>query len=78
MKQKIGTVLDPRLIRRAKIYAAQSRQPLNSVIEAALSAWLDRTTSAPRAGVIGQTAGNMAIPPDTLRELLSEDAYDDA
>ena len=42
MKQKIGTVLDPRLIRRAKGHAAQRGVPLNIVIEDALRAWLDK------------------------------------
>lgn len=77
MKQKIGTVLDQRLVRRAKMYAAQRGQPLNAVIEDALRAWLDRAaaTSAILSRV-AQTAGNMAIDPKVLAALLAEDFYD--
>lgn len=77
MKQKIGTVLDQRLVRRAKVYAAQRGQPLNAVIEDALRAWLDRAaaTSAMPSRV-AQTAGNMAIDPKALAALLAEDFYD--
>lgn len=77
MKQKIGTVLDQRLVRRAKVYAAQRGQPLNAVIEDALRAWLDRaaaTSAIPSR--VAQTAGNMAIDPKVLAALLAEDFYD--
>jgi hypothetical protein len=79
MKQKIGTVLDPRLIRRAKGNAAQRGVPLNTVIEDALRAWLDRggVDRAP-AVLAAQTAGNLALEPDRLARLLDEDLYDAA
>ncbi len=77
MKQKIGTVLDQRLVRRAKVYAAQRGQPLNAVFEDALSAWLNRADAklATPSLVMG-TAGNMAIDQTVLAALLAEDLYD--
>src|SRR3990172_1469107 len=58
MKQKVGTVLDARLVRRAKVYAAQRRRPLNSVIEEPLAAWLDRPGAATPAGsLVARSAG---------------------
>jgi len=79
MKQKVGTVLDARLVRRAKVYAAQRRRPLNSVIEEALAAWLDRPGAATPAGsLVARSAGSMAIDPNLLKTLLAEDLYDAA
>ena len=79
MKQKIGTVLDQHLVRRAKVYAAQRRQPLNTVIEDALRAWLDRAAAkSPATSLVAQTAGNMAIDPAVLATLLTEDLYDES
>ncbi len=77
MKQKIGTVLDQRLVRRAKIYAAQQGQPLNAIIEEALRAWLDRAAArSPAASLVAQTAGNLALDPSLLASLMAEDLYD--
>ncbi len=77
MKQKIGTVLDQRLIRQAKVYAAQRGQPLNSVLEDALRAWLDRVAAKPaRPSLVAETAGSMAIDLAVLADLMAEDLYD--
>jgi hypothetical protein len=77
MKQRIGTALDQRVVRRAKVLAAQRGQPLNAVIEEALRAWLDRAAAtSPRGSLIAQTAGNLAIDPAVLATLLREDFYD--
>lgn len=79
VKQKIGTVLDQRLVRRAKGYAAQRGVPLNTVIEDALRAWLDRAGPGKRgASLVAQTAGNLALDPEQLAALLTEDLYDAA
>ena len=77
MKRKIGTVLDQRLVQRAKLYAAQRGQPLNAVIEDALRAWLDRAAakSLPTS-LVAQTAGTLAIDPAVLATVLAEDLYD--
>jgi len=79
MKQKVGTILDQRLIRRAKVYAGHRGQPLSAVFEDALRAWLDRV-EAKRAtpGLIAGTAGNMAMDAAVLAALLAEDVYDAA
>lgn len=77
MKQKLGTVLDQRLVRQAKVYAAQRGQPLNAVFEDALRAWLDRAgAKGARPSLVAGTAGNMAVDPAVLADLLAEDPYD--
>jgi len=77
MKQKIGTVLDQRLVRRAKVYAAQRGQPLNAVFEDALRAWLDRAdVKLATPSLVMGTAGNLAIDQTILAALLAEDLYD--
>ena len=77
MKQKIGTVLDQRVVRRAKVYAAQRGKPFNAVVEEALRAWLDRgAAKSPAGSLIAQTAGNLAIDPAVLATLLREDLFD--
>ncbi len=78
MKQKIGTVLDQRLVRQAKTYAAQRGVPLNAVLEDALRAWLDRAPRAGAASRVAQTAGNLSLDPVQLAALLAEDLYDAA
>ena len=50
MKQKVGTVIDARLIRQAKTYAAQHGKPLSGVIEEALAAYLEHRTPRATAG----------------------------
>jgi hypothetical protein len=77
MKQKVGTVIDARLIRKAKVYAAQHRKPLSGVIEEALVAYLERATpKAASGGLMARTAGMLAIDPSILATLLAEDLYD--
>lgn len=77
MRQKIGTVLDQRLIRRAKVYAGQRGQALSAVLEDALRVWLDRAEAKPAApGLMAGTAGNMAIDEAVLAALMAEDPFD--
>lgn len=77
MKQKVGTVLDQRLLRQAKTAAARRGRPLSAVIEEALRAWLERETQTmPTPSLVAQTAGNMAIDPTVLATILAEDIHD--
>ena len=79
MKQKVGTVIDARLIRQAKTYAAQHGKPLSGVIEEALAGYLEqRTPRATAGGLMVRTAGLLAIDPSLLSTLLAEDLYDAA
>ncbi len=78
MKQKLGTAVDQRLIRRAKAYAAERGVPLNAVIEDALRGLLAQ--NQPRSGRsrVTETAGSLSLHPDQLATLLAEDLYDAA
>ena len=78
-KQKVGTVIDARLIRQAKTYAAQHGKPLSGVIEEALAAYLEhRAPRTPAGGLMARTAGLLAIDASLLSTLLAEDLYDAA
>ncbi len=77
MKQKVGTVIDARLIRQAKKYAAQHGKPLSGIIEEALVAYLERRAPKAAGGeLMAHTAGLLAIDPSLLSTLLAEDLYD--
>lgn len=77
MKQKIGTILDQRLLRRVKVYAAQRGQPVSAVFEDAIRALLDQAeVKAARPSVVAATAGSMAIDRTVLAAILAEDVYD--
>ena len=77
MRQKIGTVLDQRLIRWAKVYASQRGQALSAVLEDALRVWLYRAEAKPATpGLMAGTAGNMAIDEAVLAALMAEDPFD--
>ncbi len=77
MKQKVGTLLDRRVLQQAKAHAAQRKVPLNTVIEEALRAWLAPGSAARAAApLMTQTEGNLAIDPTTLAAILAEDVYE--
>jgi hypothetical protein len=78
MKQKLGTAVDQKLIRRAKAYAAERGIPLNTVIEDALRALLAQAAPPSGRSRIVETAGNLSLPADRLATLLAEDPYDAA
>jgi hypothetical protein len=77
MEQKVGIVIDARLIGKAKSYAAQHGKSLSGVIAEALVAYLEcRAAKAPAGGLMAQTAGQLAIDPSLLSNLLAERLYD--
>ena len=45
MKQKIETLIDEEIIKRAKRRAAEERRPLNNLIQDALTSYLNRSVS---------------------------------
>jgi hypothetical protein len=78
MKQKIGTVLEDEVVRRAKRRAAEEGRPLADLIQDALESYL--TARAPEPGKRESALRvfcerPLRIAPDQLRAVLEEDAW---
>jgi hypothetical protein len=73
MKVKVGTALDPELLRRARAVALREGKRLNQVIEEALSEHLIRKSSASAAPVTARTAGCLRLPKSKVDRLLREE-----
>lgn len=79
MKQKVGTVLEDEVVRRAKRRAADEGRPLSDLIQDALESYL--TAKAPEPGkreaalrVFCQQ--RLRLAPEQFRAVLEEDAWD--
>jgi len=79
MKQKIGTVIESDVLRRAKRQAADEGRPLSDLIQDALDRYLTAGMLAPEQR---EAAYNlfcqqpMRITPEQFREILQTDAWD--
>lgn len=76
MRQKVGTVLDEELLRRAKVRAAQEGKALNQLLEAALQTYLARNvgTSGPR--LVEEGWGVFRVTPGELKKALSGEMFE--
>jgi len=78
MKQKIGTLIEEKIMRLAKRKAAEEGRSLSDLIQDALEQYLKKGAATSRER---QTAFNlfceqpMKIPPEQLRYLLDEDMW---
>lgn len=81
VKRKVGTVLDSRLLSRAKQVAARENKPLSALFEEALDAHLVRLGErgrGHRGRVVEQTAGTLRIGKKLLTKVLEEDGVFEA
>lgn len=79
MKQKIGTVIEVDLLRRAKRQAADEHRPLSDLIQDAVDRYLTAKMPTPdrrEAAYRLFCEQPMRISPEQLREILQEDAWD--
>ena len=79
MKQKIGTVIEADILRRAKRRAVDEDRPLCDLIQDALDQYLTAKMPAPdrrEAAYRLFCEQPMRIPPEQLREILQTDAWD--
>jgi hypothetical protein len=79
MKQKIGTVIEADVLRRAKRQAADEGRPLSDLIQDALDRYLTAGMPAPeqREAAYSQFCEHpMRITPEQFREVLQADAWD--
>jgi hypothetical protein len=73
MKTKIGTALDPELLRRARSIATREGKRLNQVIEEALAELVSRRSSTAASRAVARTAGCLKLPKSTVSRLLREE-----
>lgn len=76
MKKKIGTMLDEKLIFRAKKAALSERQALNQILENALKMYLDsmeKRNTVDNKDVSAKTRGAMRMSPITLKAIMEEE-----
>lgn len=72
MRQKVGTVLDEELLKRAKVRAAQEGKAFNELLEAALQAYLSRHSGTSGQRLVEQSWGVFRVTPSELRHALKE------
>ena len=77
MKQKIGTVIEADVLRRARRQAADEERPLSDLIQDALDRYLTEKLPAPdrrEAAYRSFCEQPIQVSPDQLREILHVDA----
>ena len=79
MKQKIGTVLEDEIVRRAKRRAAEEGRPLADLIQDALESYLTSKSLEPsqRESALRLFFEQpLRLAPEQFRTVLEEDAWD--
>lgn len=79
MKQKIGTVLEGEILRRAKRRAADENRPLSDVIQDALERYLSEGMPEPAqrdAAYQLFCERPIRLAPDQLKSVLEHDSWD--
>ncbi|MBI3001930.1 MAG: hypothetical protein HYY46_26245 [Deltaproteobacteria bacterium] len=79
MKQKIGTLLEDKIVRRAKRRAAEEGRPLRDLIQDALVRYLRKDAATPKERKMAYRVfceRPMKIPAKQLRQVFEEDMWD--
>ncbi len=79
MKQKVGTLLEKEVLRRAKRRAADEGRPLSDLIQDALESYLSDKSVEPamrEAAYQLYCERPMKLTPSQLKSVLEEDAWD--
>jgi hypothetical protein len=79
MDQKVSTILDTDLLRRAERESMRQNKPLSSLLGEALKFYLDEIGEAANTGgVVARSWGAIRLAPDTLKSLLEneDDLFD--
>ena len=76
MRRKIGTLLDERLLKRAKGRAAREGKALNELLEAALEAYLARGSARSSRRLVDEGWGAFRVTRRQLTEALKHDVLD--
>lgn len=75
-RKKIGTLLDERLVRRAKGRAAQEGKAFNELLEAALEAYLARQSVMSSQRLVTEGWGAFRVTRRQLADALRDDILD--
>lgn len=80
MDQKVSTMLDEDLFRRAERESMRQGKPLSRLLGDALRFYLDEKSElAPQGGIAARSWGILKLPPNTLKGFLEhEDGFLDA
>ncbi len=70
MRQKVGTVLEEKLLKRAKVRAAQEGKAFSELLEAALEAYLSRHPGSSGHRLVEESWGVFRVTPKELRQAL--------
>ena len=78
MKQKVGTLIEENVLRKAKRRAAGEGRPLSDLIQDALESYLSRTVDPTRREAAYQLYCErpMKLTSSQLKAVLEEDAWD--
>ena len=79
MKQKIGTLLEDEIVRRAKRRAAEEGRSISDLIQDALLQYLHKEAATPKERKMAYhlfCERPMKIPPEQLRHVLEEDMWE--
>lgn len=78
MKKKIGTILDEKLLYKAKQVALSQRRSLSGLFEDAVRTYImdmERRSGKAKKSVVESTRGVFKIQPAVLKKILEEDIY---
>ena len=70
MRQKVGTVLDAQILKRAKVRAAQEGKAFNELLETALQTYLSRHGGTSGRRLVEESWGVFRVTPKELKEAL--------
>ena len=77
MQKKFGTVLNEKLLFRARAYCHREETTISHLLEEALNAYLRKKEhTAASFSAVEASFGALKISPKVLRSMLEEDVYD--
>ena len=76
MRQKVGTVLDEGILKRAKVRAAQEGKAFNELLEEALQAYLSRHGASSARRLVEEGWGVFRVTPKELKEALKGEIFE--
>lgn len=78
MQKKIGTVLDDKLLSRAKAYCHKKHKTISRLLNDALHEYLKKQDASTPVGFssVKSSSGAFKVPKETLKRILEEDIYE--
>lgn len=76
MRQKVGTALDEKILRRAKVKASQEGKAFNELLEAALQAYLSRHGGTSGRRLVEESWGVFRVTSKELKEALKGEIFE--